>query len=1442
VDLSEHIEKLKARERAADDWVRRFSELIAPPAEHPPMSQQHQPPSSRQPRLVDQMVHVRRVMETDYSRLHELASEGSRVPVEVEAVSWLQVELDGRNWSVKTRKWIPGADDSRKGRLEDLQEHLSKAVAMRDRLSNFLSPEEKDRWSLDGEAALRSVVEAAERWHNENRDVLEGDNRKSRTRPRLSIPNLRRIVDEGNSIYVNLGSAGAKMSRILVQAESWLDTHRPILARCNAGDKVEVAELLSAVTAANNDVSVDLEEAQQLADLTERVKEWFEAAELACGNRKNNRSKKGLTIEKLMEIIEDSATLPVDTEDHQRQLSEQLRAVQEWRDRATSALEQIRLAYNNLHASLRDAYGPPSEFSSALRKSEGSPSADTNRPIEVGKGGDDVTVSSASSESETIARFNSDETGVLALSSSFLKESQSVAIRTPEGDCAVALDAVSRWLAKSVKYLESHRDVFDKRFFGAFDRFLGEGRELVASVSCQTPASGASALLAQLNDAWRSVVSDQMERLGAILKERERYTSWCEAANVAIEERKLSMDKLRDLSRQSLSFPIVCDTIAKVQSLEKRTQTWAEMAGEQLSSGSKLSQHDAKSLLDEGEKFGIMTSELRALRAAVKAANGWATRVKRCKPESGKADSKIIQDLLDEHESLLIEMPEEAKRLKKAVKAYCICRRPYDGFMVGCDSCDDWFHGPCIGVNESKAGKVDKYVCVRCQLTKVYESSAATCAAVIKKWTSVAELRKARQSDMQKYQRKLRKEIKDIEKLSERRDRIREEIQKAKAQLPAASPSIVTSVQAALSLGDADPPREVSSGAATSDDPESTTPASEPAEASGGPPISIEDMESTLVAVEKSLAQCETRRAGVNETLALRRNEEEIEDASSDLLRQFAVVVRSIVLVPATKELAEAGRPLSDGSLSPPMQAIVEESQAAGLLRFQDVQEVLNTFECMTWCLRAKSVMSRQPQFEDVQALVRHASSSKVRLPSESALRVLRGLTQRATGWQIRVMKAIAPSPGEVRPFDIDQLRDLSKAGDDIPLNMSFQARLAATIDDKGVRHCICGGPSDGRLMLSCDACDRWFHSQCVGLSREASADLDEWKCPECSGVAVGVSQNGFEEFHNQYDCPDESSDTDDESSSLGSGAEELWPPYGLLGSEKAEVAIGKEASEAPPLLHIQVPVGAEASTEEIRPQSEPQAYSKPAESNQVSAPTSSPPGYHPMSYSQAHPYFAGSLAPGPYVPMSHGLSSPGHYAPPRTSVGTPPRAPPAPTATSSPPVVFGSPGLTVLSSSGLGGGGVPHPHATMYAAAAASPPASMFVAGVPHPSYAHYHPFATASLPPHALFPPLGYPAAVSSAAVAPPPPPPLPHALAPTVSSPPASVASASAAAPAGSLPAAPEALPPTAAPKGDPPAEAAALPAAAAKPSSSTASPLSRSPEPPAPSTAAGGAASS
>ncbi|CAM9827093.1 unnamed protein product, partial [Discosporangium mesarthrocarpum] len=53
-------------------------------------------------------------------------------------------------------------------------------------------------------------------------------------------------------------------------------------------------------------------------------------------------------------------------------------------------------------------------------------------------------------------------------------------------------------------------------------------------------------------------------------------------------------------------------------------------------------------------------------------------------------------------------------------------------------------------------------------------------------------------------------------------------------------------------------------------------------------------------------------------------------------------------------------------------------------------------------------------------------------------------------------------------------------------LPKAVEARGDGAPQDEGERvECLCGDGDDGRLMLDCDRCHRWFHGECVGINSE---------------------------------------------------------------------------------------------------------------------------------------------------------------------------------------------------------------------------------------------------------------------------------------------------------------------------------------------------------------------
>jgi len=297
-------------------------------------------------------------------------------------------------------------------------------------------------------------------------------------------------------------------------------------------------------------------------------------------------------------------------------------------------------------------------------------------------------------------------------------------------------------------------------------------------------------------------------------------------------------------------------------------------------------------------------------------------------------------------------------------------------------------------------------------------------------------------------------------------------------------------------------------------------------------------------------------------------------------LRYWCVMVRSQVFVPVTKELAESNYPsvsslCQNGGdlLSQSMKDIIAEGRKFGILHFPDISSVINGFQCLAWCLYAFSVLRRKPNIEELKCLVKSAAS--IKLPEVKSVSMIRSMISRASLWQAKANKVLAPAPGETKPFDIQLLKDLRSSLNIIPITMAEESKLDNSLSDGGCRHCICGGPNDGKFMMECNKCEKRFHRDCVNVEDNNESQL-MWICPLCLKLQVNSVHREKSEKKNKIiysreiktgvdrviDYEDISPNAPDPS--------KLWPPFGLVDSPEAVSVLGN--SGAINIEHLEIP------------------------------------------------------------------------------------------------------------------------------------------------------------------------------------------------------------------------------------------------------------------------------
>ncbi|TMW55908.1 hypothetical protein Poli38472_008556 [Pythium oligandrum] len=231
--------------------------------------------------------------------------------------------------------------------------------------------------------------------------------------------------------------------------------------------------------------------------------------------------------------------------------------------------------------------------------------------------------------------------------------------------------------------------------------------------------------------------SPTLELLGAMLWplpfliEREVVVqSWMSRVAKCMEDKHAPLDDIHRLLEEAYSLLLEPDALKIILDEVKKAKLWLAKIKKRLKSlmtkqVTRLTMTVAKSLVDEGHDIALELSAFDMLKEHVDFASDWEKRVLDSGIETGHARIANLLSLLDEYDRarLVIDLDMHRDVLKSATERYCVCRQPYDGFMIGCDYCDDWFHDVCIGLSKEKAEKVENYTCPSCSILQDLSSA-----------------------------------------------------------------------------------------------------------------------------------------------------------------------------------------------------------------------------------------------------------------------------------------------------------------------------------------------------------------------------------------------------------------------------------------------------------------------------------------------------------------------------------------------------------------------------------------------------------------------------------------------------------------------------------------------------------------------------------------------
>jgi hypothetical protein len=215
---------------------------------------------------------------------------------------------------------------------------------------------------------------------------------------------------------------------------------------------------------------------------------------------------------------------------------------------------------------------------------------------------------------------------------------------------------------------------------------------------------------------------------------------------------------LQALLEQAKQRGIECSEREKAEAMIANSLVWKSKAKQMLAfkSSAFLTLDELKEFIKQGETILFMNnaSELTSLRSELKKGKQWKNSFEALTQNEEMIQSKMtdINDLIAESKSLRVNVSDLVDSVLQATRMYCLCRQVYFGQMIGCDTCDEWYHVQCVGLSFAQAEKVEKYVCIRCLLKASIHSTAGYCAKITNKWMDCTDHFRNTEMNIQKVE------------------------------------------------------------------------------------------------------------------------------------------------------------------------------------------------------------------------------------------------------------------------------------------------------------------------------------------------------------------------------------------------------------------------------------------------------------------------------------------------------------------------------------------------------------------------------------------------------------------------------------------------------------------------------------------------------------------
>ena len=187
--------------------------------------------------------------------------------------------------------------------------------------------------------------------------------------------------------------------------------------------------------------------------------------------------------------------------------------------------------------------------------------------------------------------------------------------------------------------------------------------------------------------------------------------AWARRANVALRG-GIAVEEMRQLHAAGEQLRVILPEQTKVAQRIDDTAQWAERAAA-AAAARHITYAELERLLESATLAPVPPAQLAALEQREQLARWWMARATAAFVKDG-CSLKLLACL--EGDGRYELTGPDGGWCATLACGFCTGEEPAatSQFMIGCDKCESWYHGPCVGVGKQAADSLDDYLCPHC--------------------------------------------------------------------------------------------------------------------------------------------------------------------------------------------------------------------------------------------------------------------------------------------------------------------------------------------------------------------------------------------------------------------------------------------------------------------------------------------------------------------------------------------------------------------------------------------------------------------------------------------------------------------------------------------------------------------------------------------------------